>query len=193
MPDYPCPRCNKSFDMSDMPWKCPKCAHVDQHWNPTFNCEKCGFNPDDSTDMHCPLCGQAMNIMAIFFNKKPTTSSARREPGGQRHLRDFLASDNILISPEIQNAPLFPFTIERARRFFAVFQDEGFDFAAEVKAIVINSGKENLPSHSFATGFLFSQSLDELEKLRGFPKPVGSIHMECGGNTKKPVIKTHPM
>ncbi len=193
MTELPCPHCKKPFDISSMTWTCPQCSHVDRDWNPTLNCGNCGFNPDDTTDMHCPLCNGAINIMGVFFNKSQSTTSMQERSAGNHVIRHFLTSNNVLISPEIQNAPHFPFTMECARTFFEVFLDERFQLDALVGSILINSAKENLPRHSFASGFLFSETLDELEKLTSFPSPVGSIHMEYGGNTITPVIKVAPM
>jgi hypothetical protein len=102
---------------------------------------------------------------------------------------DFLMSGNIIISPDAQNAAAYPFTMECVRRFFKEFEQESFSFDGAIGSIMIMGGKENLPRHSFASGVLFPQTLDEQERPGRFAKPVGSIHMECGGNISTPVIR----
>jgi hypothetical protein len=188
MTDFHCPSCEKPFDISDMPWACPKCGHLDEHWNPMLNCGNCGFNPDDTTDMHCPLCRAPINIMRTMFQKAPSPTPRSHSASGVYAIKDFLISDNVLISPEIQNAPTYPFTMECARSFFEKFINESFTLNGQVGSMVIHSAKENLPNHSFASGFLFLETLDELERRGEFPDPVGSIHMEYGGNTDSPFV-----
>lgn len=104
------------------------------------------------------------------------------------HIIDFLKNYEIVIDPKIQEREIFPFTMQCAKRFFLNFAEESFNFDREVRSILIYDGKENLPRHSFATGFLFSQSYGELEALGSIPKPIGSIHMEYGGNTTLPYV-----
>lgn len=65
---YPCVHCGRSFDPGDVPWTCPKCGHLDRHWDATLNCEQCGFSPDQSTEMACPDCGGRIRIFSIFFH-----------------------------------------------------------------------------------------------------------------------------
>jgi len=101
---------------------------------------------------------------------------------------DFLRRDEVLISPDIQDRPGYPFTLERARRFFDKFQSESFAFDGEVKSIIIFDGKENLPRHSFATGLLYPHTLDQLKRLGTVKQPVGEIHFECGGTLSAPRI-----
>jgi len=163
----PCPHCcHKTFDPGDVPWTCPKCGHMGSHWDAKLNCEACRFSPDDTTDMPCPHCRAAINVMGFFFTKQ------------QRYrMRDFLISDNkLIVTPEAQNARVFPFARDRARRFFMEFKDVEFDFNGQIGFILIHTGKENLPSHSIADGFLFEQTFDEyirLGRLGALPKPIG--------------------
>jgi len=106
---------------------------------------------------------------------------------------DFLLANEVLVSPDIQNRAQYPFTMQAAKRFFDNFIRETFDLDADVKSIVVYDGKENLPRHSYASAFLFSYSLDEMQEMDSFPDPVGSMHMEIGGNTLSPVIRVTRM
>ena len=193
MSNIGCPHCEKLFNFIDMPWTCPKCDHLDEHWNPVLICRNCGFKPDDSTVMHCPLCGNAINIMSFMFGRSRAKDGVSESVPGRRYFKDLLFSNNVLISPEIQNARQYPFTLERARTFFDAFVNESFDLDRQISSIVIISGKENLPQHSFASGHLFAETLDELEHLSALPNPVGNIHMEYGGNTTEPLIRVTGM
>lgn len=94
---------------------------------------------------------------------------------------DFLLCNKVLISPEIQNRQRFPFTMQAAKRFFDRFAGESFELDAPVRSIVVYDGKENLPRHSYASGFLFAYSLYEMQEIGSFPDPVGSIHLEVLG------------
>jgi len=101
---------------------------------------------------------------------------------------NFLRSAEILINPDIQERSLYPFTMQCAKKFFDNFVNDSFDFDGYVGSIVIYDGKENLPRHSYAAGFLFSQRIDEINSLGIFPDPIGSIQFEYGGNTTTPYI-----
>ena len=100
----------------------------------------------------------------------------------------FLQSAEILINPDIQERVQYPFTMQWAKKFFDNFVNDSFHFDGFVGSIVIYDGKENLPRHSYASGFLFSQSIDEINNLGNFPDPIGSIQFEYGGNTTTPYI-----
>jgi len=101
---------------------------------------------------------------------------------------DFLKTNNISISPEIQNRAVYPFTMGCAQRFFDKFIDKSFYINVSVASIIILDGKENFPKHSYAHGFLFSQSLDEIGSRSSMPMPVGRIEFEYDGKTISPTI-----
>lgn len=102
---------------------------------------------------------------------------------------DFLILDEILISPDIQKQADHPFTLERAKRFFDYFARESFTIDGEVKSIIINSGRQNLPDNSFASGFLLSETISVLQTRGSFSdKIVGLIRMEYGGDLTSPRI-----
>jgi len=108
---------------------------------------------------------------------------------------DFLRGrGEIFIDPDIQTQPLFPFTMECAKRFFANFKKERFAFdAGEIRSVFIRCGKEALPRHSFADGRLYPQTLDEIGRLgESALDPVGDIHFEFGGNATAPYVEVSP-
>jgi hypothetical protein len=106
-------------------------------------------------------------------------------------LRDFFTESppQFLVMPDIQQRRQYPFTMDCARRFFGYFEKQPFNFAGMITSIVIYDGKENLPDHSYAAGWLFQESLEEIGQLGSLPNPIGSIHFEFGGTTKTPTIR----
>lgn len=96
-------------------------------------------------------------------------------------LMDFMKAFEIAIDPPIQERQLYPFTMQCAKNFFDCFVNESFKFDGVVRSILIYDGKENLPKHSYAKGWLFSQNCDELGALERTPKPVGHIYLDFGG------------
>jgi tetratricopeptide (TPR) repeat protein len=105
------------------------------------------------------------------------------------YIFDFLKVNEISISPDIQEREVFPFTMDCAQRLFDNFRDSSFEFDGMVKAIVIFDGKENLPRQSYAHGFLFSQTLDEIGAMSSLPKPLGKIELEYGGSLTSPIVR----
>jgi hypothetical protein len=109
----------------------------------------------------------------------------------------FLRTGEIYISPEIQNREHYPFTLQRAKQFFDCFREETFELNGVVRSLFIDEGKEALPAHSFAKGFLYSQKIDDLvEHARqsggDLPDHVGTILLEYGGTRESPYIHVEP-
>jgi len=100
----------------------------------------------------------------------------------------------VFIDPDIQNQPIYPFTMDCAQRFFRNFKKERFAFdGPEIKSIFIRRAKEALPRHSFADGRLYPQTLAEIGRLgESALDPVGDIHFEFGGNATAPYVKVSP-
>jgi hypothetical protein len=109
---------------------------------------------------------------------------------------DFWRSGEILIDPAIQHQPQYPFTMDCAKRFFKHFAKERFAFEGEVKSICVSRGKEALPRHSVADGFLLSQTLDEMAQVTDPGEErkytVGEVHFEFGGNAVVPYLTVSP-
>ena len=77
-------------------------------------------------------------------------------------------------------------------RFFANFKLESFAFQGQVGCIRIYDGKEALPGPSFADAWLYSQTMDEIERT-GWPKDsIGSLHFEFGDATRVPYMVVRP-
>jgi hypothetical protein len=106
-------------------------------------------------------------------------------------IRDFImeSPSQFLVMPDIQQRPQFPFTMKSAQRFFGYFMKQPFNFAGFITSIIIYDGKEHLPEHSYAAGWLCQERLEEIAQLGRFPKPLGSIHFEYGGTTINPTIR----
>jgi hypothetical protein len=106
-------------------------------------------------------------------------------------LRDFVMESppQFMVMPDIQRRPQFPFTMDCAKRFFDPFLKRSFNFAGMVTSIIIYDGKENLPNHSYAAGWLFQETLEEMAQLGKLPEHIGSIHFEYGGTTTDPSIR----
>ena len=107
-------------------------------------------------------------------------------------ITDFLRDMNIIIHPVIQDRALHPFTMQVAKIFFDNFVNYSFNFEGAVNTIIIYDGKENSPRHSYANGWLYKETFDELERLENLgkiPSPVGSITFEYGGTHSTPIIK----
>src|SRR5436853_7411944 len=108
-------------------------------------------------------------------------------------LYDFVRTGEVYIDPEIQTRSAFPFTIERAQRLFDQVALASFQFSGIVRSIFIYDGKEALPNHSYAKGYLFSYTCDALaayaQRNEGYlPKNIGSIYLEYGGTYSNPSI-----
>jgi Flp pilus assembly protein TadD len=117
------------------------------------------------------------------------SSTQTKNDRNEYRLSKFIINNEISISPEIQENEKFPFTMDCAQKFFANFVNLSFNFDRPITSIIIYDAKENLPRHSYAHGFLYSQSLDEIGEMATMPKPIGTIHFEYGGNLTTPVIK----
>lgn len=112
-------------------------------------------------------------------------------------IADFIRNGQVLIMPDIQDRPQFPFTIQRAMQFFRCFANESFDLDQKVSSIIIYDGKEALPHHSYAAGHLYAASLEEIgdatQKTGRLPDPVGTINMEYGGTRTSPRLQAQPL
>ncbi len=106
-------------------------------------------------------------------------------------VHDFMieSPSQFVVMPDIQQRPQHPFTIDCAERFFGYFAKQPFNFAGMIRSIVIYDAKENLPNHSYAAGWLFQESLEEIGQLGSLPNHLGSIHFEFGGTTTTPTIR----
>ncbi len=135
--------------------------------------------------------------MATDDEMKRILSEAQRlmQKGGGGYLtytlRDFITESppQFMVMPDIQQRRQFPFTMDCARRFFSHFARQPFNFASMITSIVIYDGKENLPNHSYADGWLFEETLEEIGRLGKLPDHIGSIHFEFGGTTINPTIR----
>lgn len=66
-----------------------------------------------------------------------------------------------------------------AKRFFSHFKKESFAFEGEVRSLRIYDGKEALPRHSYAHGWLYSETVDAIQQRGRWPeKNVGSLNFE---------------
>lgn len=110
---------------------------------------------------------------------------------------DFMNSHNVYISSAAQNMPLYPLSLSDAKNFFKYFKYESFDFDGIVKSIDIRTAKYNLPRSSWADGFLYSKTLDELdlivEKCNTLPNFVGFIHLAYGGHRESPHVQVEKL
>ena len=106
----------------------------------------------------------------------------------QYFMANFMFSNDIIIHPDIQNREIYPFTMEKAGVFFNVFASELFSFEGKIGSMVIYDGKENSPRHSYANGWLYKETADELEKMPELPKSIGTIDFEYGGTLSTPKI-----
>lgn len=106
-------------------------------------------------------------------------------------IRDFVMESppQFMIMPDIQTRAQFPFTMGCAKRFFSYFMKQPFNFAGMITSIAIYDGKENLPNHSYAAGWLFQETLEEIGQLGKLPDPIGSIEFEYGGTTTNPTMR----
>jgi hypothetical protein len=100
-----------------------------------------------------------------------------------------LSPPQFLVMPEIQQRVRFPFTVENAARFFEHFTKVPFKFEGVIQSVVIYDGRENLPNHSYAAGWLYEQSLEQLSQLEDSPEPIGSLYFEYGGTTTAAIIR----
>jgi hypothetical protein len=121
-------------------------------------------------------------------------------------LRDLWRSRDVYVDPVIERRPEYPFTMEIAKLFFAIFIDCRFAFEGEIRSIIIRGGKaippigatidrvgETWPRHSYADGEIYPQTLDEISKLGlSAVKHVGKIHFEFGGSARAPYIQVSP-
>ena len=89
----------------------------------------------------------------------------------------------LLVMAELQRRVRFPFTLDGAERFFAVFAKLPFQFAGMVQSVVIYEGRENLPNHSYAAGWLYEESLEQMAQMEQAPEAAGSIYFEFDGTT----------
>jgi hypothetical protein len=69
------------------------------------------------------------------------------------------------ISAMAQNAELYRFTHRSADPFFAFFIRETFVFDGNARYMFIHTGKDNLPQSSYAHGWLFTETEDEVEAV----------------------------
>jgi hypothetical protein len=106
-------------------------------------------------------------------------------------IRDFVMESppQFMVIPDIQRRPQFPFTMDCAKRLFSPFMKQSFNFAGMIRSIVIYDGKENLPNHSYAAGWLFQETLEEMAQLGKLPDHIGLIHFEYGGTSTVPSIR----
>lgn len=106
-------------------------------------------------------------------------------------IRDFVMESppQFMVMPDIQTRAHFPFTMDCAKRFFSPFMTLPFTFAGLITSIIIYDGKENLPDHSYAAGWLFQETLEEMAQAGKVPNHIGSIHFEYGGTTTNPSIR----
>lgn len=117
----------------------------------------------------------------------------RPTKGRRYRIIDFLRRAEVVIHPDIQQRARYPFNMTAAKRFFDHFAHESFSFDRPVKSILIHDGKENYPQHSYANGFLFSETADEIQGRGTFPDPVGEIYLEVGGTAVAPKVKVTPL
>jgi hypothetical protein len=61
--------------------------------------------------------------------------------------------------------------VDCAARFFGHFTKLPFKFAGVIQSEAIYDGRENLPYHSYAAGWLYEQSLEQVAQFR---RPAGA-------------------
>ena len=144
------------------------------------------------------LMARAVNDAENKLWHQPGAELYRTQLGGIKMYTfgDFWRANEILIDPDIQRQPHYPFTMECAKRFFKNFTKERFAFEGDVKSIWVHSGKEALPRHSHADGHLLSKTLDEMAQGDD-PAPertyrVGGIHFEFSGSAVVPYVTVSP-
>lgn len=127
-----------------------------------------------------------------------------KQPGAEQYLaqlgkivmyrmENFRRSKDIYIDSDIQDRAAYPFTMECAKRFFDCFERESFAFEGTVASIRIYDGKEALPRSSYAMGYLYSQTIDEILSRGDWPKhPAGKIHLEFGGTATASYLFVRP-
>ena len=106
-------------------------------------------------------------------------------------VEDFRRKSDILISPALTDGGQC--TMNQAKRFFDKFRGGLFDFPGTVRSIIIQVLDEDLPNSSFAAGFLYPETLDEMYARNELFEPVGAICFECGNALPTPRITTKPM
>lgn len=83
-----------------------------------------------------------------------------------------LMFEELAIHPSIQNRSLYPFTDDVAEKFFNVFYNMSFEFEGEFRTVYLYDAKENSPKHSYATGWLFE---DDLEQVNAYQRQHGKL------------------
>lgn len=106
----------------------------------------------------------------------------------QYKIIDFTRNKEIYIHENAQQAPYYPLTLNCAKPFFNYFAEDSFELNRVVKSIFIFSGKYYPQGTSFADGYLYSKSLDELQILPKYEEFSGHILFEHRNNELHRII-----
>lgn len=90
---------------------------------------------------------------------------------------DFLKTAEVLISPQIQERSLHPFTMSVAREFFQVFALESFVWDGRVGSVFVYDAQYNPRGHSYAICWLWPDSLDHVRAGGRIPTPVATLEL----------------
>jgi len=132
-------------------------------------------------------------LWQIFQAPGAPSYAARLQAIVSYRIANFMSSAGIYIDKNIQTRESSPFTMECGRRFFMPFALESFWFEGQVGSIRIYEGKEGLPGHSYANGWLYTETLDEIHERGKWPdRALGEIHFEFGGIAAAPCIFVGP-
>ena len=106
---------------------------------------------------------------------------------------EIYARADLIIDPNIQRRPHNPFTMASAKLFFDNFRSATFEFDGPVGFIFIDEGDMVLPNRSRASGNLFAETIDEVQKSGTKPSPVARIRFEYGGDLMTPEVDVEPI
>lgn len=113
-------------------------------------------------------------------------------PKTTHKVADQLFCGKISATTQIAERQLYPFGAVEFKKFFENFLEMSFEFPKDFGSIFIYDAKENAPRHSYAVGWIFAESLDDLEiyveRNDKFPQSLGEIRFEYGGNIETPRI-----
>lgn len=108
-------------------------------------------------------------------------------------IKDFFHTSDIYIDPDIQQRRQYPFTVQCAKRLLSHFKGESFAFQGHVRSLRIYDGKEVLPRHSYANVWLYSETIDEIQRRGAWPdKSIGTISFEFEEMMMVPYVAVTP-
>jgi tetratricopeptide (TPR) repeat protein len=113
--------------------------------------------------------------------------AAALEERAQYRVLDFMRTNQIYVHTLAQEMPRYAMPMHLAKRFFDNFVGEVFRFDGITRSIIIWTAKYDLPKFSWADGYLYSQTLEEMDAAgwQNKPDPVARIYFACGGGLAK--------